>query len=202
MVRPTAHLWFSGPAFSSAAQPRTIWRFRSPSFGAGGYFRSAVCLRLPDDRVRASPSVSVSAQRGRSPGRSNSSPTLPASGGKRLEGPLRPGHAQRRSTMTAFNALQMISMNCKRNGTGGVAVSVTRHEFRASVSENGGVDFNENTSRRGPNMKVLSNLPRALVTAALPLYSTPSEAAPLSQSLAMNSTETATIEQVQYHHGN
>ena len=49
-------------------------------------------------------------------------------------------------------------------------------------------------------MRVLSNLAAALVAAAVPLYGAPSEAAPLSQSIAMNGAQTATIEQVQYRH--
>ena len=47
-------------------------------------------------------------------------------------------------------------------------------------------------------MKVFSNLVAALVAAAVPLYAASSEAAPLTQSLAMNSANTATVEQVQY----
>ena len=45
-------------------------------------------------------------------------------------------------------------------------------------------------------------LAAALIAAAVPLYSGPAAAAPLSQSLALNSADVGSVEQVQYHRGN
>lgn len=45
-------------------------------------------------------------------------------------------------------------------------------------------------------------LAAALVAAAIPLYAGPTAAAPLSQSLGLNSADVGTVEQVQYRRGN
>jgi hypothetical protein len=45
-------------------------------------------------------------------------------------------------------------------------------------------------------------LAAALIAAAVPLYSGPAAAAPLSQSLALNSADVGTVEQVQYRRWN